>query len=225
LVLDLGILAEVSVEVDDTGQYKRTVVLGNASEKNLRIWSILRAKDGLYPLNPDGDANGDLWPTIEENPHQGGLPWVVWSRSNGQDLDLAWSRWDGAAWLPTQWVESTTTAGDDLDAVLEFDAQDGGRPYTAWWRDEGGFGQIYLSVFLNSRWMSPYRVSDADEDSRYPEIEFHDDGTVDVTYDTDRGLITRTLAITFPDTIRDDIVPLGVIDEIATTPGGDNLNP
>lgn len=224
-VLDLGVLAEVAVELDETGQYKRTVTLGNASEKNVRIWTVVREKDRTYPLNVDGDANGDLWPTIAENPERGMLPWALWSRFNGENYDLAWSRWNGAAWLPVQWVASAAAAGDDLDAVVDFDSQDAGRPYAAWWRDQDGSSSVYLSLFLNSRWMSPYEVSEPGESGRYPEIEVRDDGTVDVTYDTDAGLVTRTLAFTFPDTITDDIVPLGVVDEIGTKRGGDNLNP
>ena len=55
-----------------------------------------------------------------------------------------------------------------LDPALTLDLS--GRPYVAWWRDEQGIGRVYLSLFLDTRWMDPLAVSDAGIDSRYPAV-------------------------------------------------------
>ena len=60
--------AEVSAEIDSFDNYVRTVVFANSSAKKIKIWSSRNYPRNRVPLNPGGDANGDLWPVIVENP-------------------------------------------------------------------------------------------------------------------------------------------------------------
>ncbi len=202
--------AEVSAEVTSTGEYWRTVVRGNASVKNLKIWAPASPRDRLFPLNPEGDANGDLWPTVAENPFDGNRPWVLWSRWNGADFDLGWSRWTSAGWSEVAWLDGGGP-GDDLDPSIGF-TPGTGRANTAWWEAApDGTGRVWLSVFLSTRWMSPVLISDPAVDSRSPAIAVRDDGTIEISFDTPSGPVTRVVKLLLPATITDDLDPLGAL--------------
>lgn len=199
---------EVSAELDIHGKYFKTSVLANSSDKNVKIWKIQRQKDSIIPLNPDGDSSGDLWPVIAENPLLENYPTVVWSAFNGNDFDLAWSKWDGTGWTAISWVEKKYSSLDDLDPDLALDLSDGGRPYLCWWRDSYGTGEIYMSIFLHSAWMAPFLVSDPGTDSRYPEISVLEDGMIEIMYEDPEGPETRYVVFNHPATITDDLDPL-----------------
>jgi hypothetical protein len=208
--------AEVAAEVDLAGNYVRTTVLASASAKKPRIWSVQRSSGLARPLNPGGDQSGDLWPAIAENPQDSNHPWVVWSRGTGAGYDLAWSRWLPGGWTDPDWVEeaANASAGDDLDPRLAVNSE--GRPYLVWWRDEGGEGRVYLSMFLFSRWMPAYPVSDPEVDSRRPRITLVDDGRIQVDYDTPAGRIIRLLVFSHPLSITDDLDPFARLNSDAT---------
>ena len=201
-----GVQAEVYAKIDSEGNYLQTVVTSQGSAKKPRLWTVQRERTNRVPLNPKGDLNGDLWPAIVEDSLNGNYPWVVWSRFNGTDYDLAWSRWQGNAWREIDWVEEAPgVLGDDLDVSLTLDSE--GRPYVAWWRDESGVGRVYLSIFLVTRWMISYPVSDAVGDGRYPSIHIDENGRIVVDYATPQGQETRVIVFNRPDTITDDLNP------------------
>lgn len=202
--------AEVSAEIDTaSGAYLRTVVLATSSAKNVRIWSKITSRPNLFPVNLEGDHNGDLWPVVAEQRVGTARPWLVWSRFNGEGFDLAWSRFEAPtrSWLPIAWVETALTPGDDLDPSVAFDST--GRPFLAWWRDEAGVGQVYLSLFLQSRWMAPFRVSDAADDSVAPTITMLSDTRLRIDYTTAEGTVSRIVEFHRPLTITDDATPFG----------------
>jgi hypothetical protein len=206
-----GARAEVSAELDSQGNYVGMYILSNSSVKNLKIWTAKRGVTNYVPLNPDGDPNGDLWPYHVENPLEYNHPMVVWSRFNGVDYDLAWSRWRFDAWSPISWLESAPyELGDDLDPHLIIDEADG-RPYVAWWRDDGGVGRIYLSLFLDTVWMDAYPVSLEGEDGRYPTVTLQEDGTIRVDYETPLGPVSRIVIFARPHTITDDLNPFDTL--------------
>jgi hypothetical protein len=201
-----GVLAEVSSEVDPQGNYVRMVVLSDVLHKTPRIWSVQSARPDHLPLNPDGDVNGDSWPLILENPSDRNHPYVVWSRHTGAEYDLAWSRWLNGQWTEISWIEDRpNVAGDDLDPAGTIDRD--GRAYVSWWRDEGGTGRIYVSLYLTTQWMVAYPVSEPWEDGRYPGIHVGDDGNIRVSYQTPEGLVTRMVVFERPGTITDELDP------------------
>lgn len=202
--------AEVSVRTDRRGAYVSTQVIYSARLAPDRVWAS-QGRGGRHTnaLNPLGDANGDLWPTIAESPRAPYHPWVIWSRFNGTEYDLAWSRWTTTGWTPVTLLFQDGGAGDDLDTDLAFDGE--GRPYVAWWRDEAGGGRVYISVFLNQGWSTPYPVTEAGQDCRYPGITVHARDALTVEYETEGATVSQMVVLDLPDTITDDINPQNYI--------------
>lgn len=203
-VLCVPALAEVRAVTDRQGDYTMTRV--QLSGRSANVWNVARRNDTIGTLNPQGDRNGDLWPTISESNSAPYHPWVIWSRSRGHQFDLAWSRWSRDSWEPIRWVATDAERGDDMDPVIDF-AQNG-RAYIGWWRNERGVGRVYISLFLVDSWLEPYPVSDVGVDSRHPRIEVQSDGTLMVWFEAEGE--TREHLVTFADTvaITDDINPL-----------------
>lgn len=203
--------AEVAVETDAYGNYVKTTVLAQSSVRQLRVWRVMRRHLwGVSALNPEGDRAGDLAPFIAENPVNHNYPWAVWSHFNGHDYDLVWSRWERRqGWSPIESLTDGVQPGDDLAPQMVFDGT--GRPYLVWWRDEEGIGAVYASFFLDSRWMTPLRVSDLAVDSRNPRLGIQSDGSVRVDYETGEGIETRVVSFPKPTTITDDLIPLNAV--------------
>jgi len=216
ILLTLGacaaVYAEVSVRTDRDGEYIATQVFyvgGYGADR--KIWTPRgRGVRNAEVLNAYGDATGDLWPSICESPNAPYYPVVVWSRFSGVDYDLAWSRWTGDAWRAVEWLFGTFESGDDLDPDVIIDSS--GRPYVVWWREEIGGGRVYASAQLVNRWTEPFLISDPQVDSRYPTIVLDVDDNLVVTFLTKDGLVTQTVAFSFPDTITDDINPQIQVD-------------
>jgi hypothetical protein len=212
----LDVRAEVSVRTDRAGKYVSTQLSTTGARGEPVVWGLRgRASRRLHLLNPMGDLNGDLWPTISESnlaPHH---PWVVWSRFNGTDFDLAWSRWAAGKWRPIHWLEGGPADGNDLDPDISFDAE--GRPYLVWTRGADGSRQIYFSVFLLRRWMTGILISDSAIDSSFPVIVGHDGNVVEVEYTTPAGTVRQAVLFSRPVTITDDINPLTHV-ELKGTP-------
>ena len=198
--------AEVSAVVDGFGTYVETVVITGPGPRNLRVWGYSGRKLGYYPLNMTGDSTGDRYPLIAENPMDRN-PYLVWTRPVGGDVDLMWSRWTGTAWTGVAPVGVATTAGDDQNPNVAFDGD--ARPYLVWWRNEGGVGRVYLSIFLQSIWMAEIPVSDEGVDARNPRVSINDDKTIAIDFQTPSGFQSRTVSFDWPVSINDDITPMG----------------
>jgi hypothetical protein len=194
---------EVSARLDsETLQYAGMLVKYSSTSRH--IWSSTVPTVTRRPLNPTGDTLGDLAPTVVENPQHNNWPMVVWSHPNGADYDLVFSRWTDAGWIPTQFVQADNFF-NDLDPRLAFNSQ--GRPYMVWWTDEAGTGAVYFSIFLETRWMMPVRISSTGADSRHPDLTIQNDLRVRVVYDVGESQQVRTVTIPNSDTINDDIDP------------------
>ncbi len=202
--------AEVSAETDAFGRYVRTVVVTQASVRQHRIWKPVRRNYwGNQSLNPTGDRTGDMYPAIAENAIERRHPWAVWSRFNGRDYDLVWSRWRPGSWAIIDRVESEQPFGDDLAPSLAFNTS--GRPFLAWWRDDGGAGEVFVSVFLLTRWSEPIRLSDPGIDSRSPRLTAMPSGQIAVQFMTPNGRESRAVALNGTTTITDDLNPVGQV--------------
>ena len=202
----LAVHAEVSVRTDRQGKYSSTQILTRGHRGEPVLWGVnQRSSRNFHVLNPRGDARGDLWPEISEPdiaPHH---PWVVWSRFNGEDYDLVWSRWSVEGWRPTRVVDLESREGNDLDPDMTFNAN--GRPFLVWCREENGVATIQFSAFLVNAWMPGFQISDSDVDSRYPVIvERFGDG-IQVEFDTPNGKVNKWVLFNQPVTITDDINP------------------
>lgn len=210
--------AEVRAITDRAGNYRLTRILTphanifhrlEVGERAPGPWRPVGRGAGPQTLNPEGDRQGDLWPTIIERRQRPNYPWVFWSRRNGSDYDLAWSRWTGHGWSPIAWV-FPDIPGDDLDPAVVLDAT--GRPYLAWWANAEGGGQVYFSVFLETGWLVPLRVSEGQVDARRPKIEFRD-GSIVIHFATASGDVEYTVSGVGSSSITDDINPLDLADD------------
>ena len=215
--------AEVAVRTDSAGNYLGTEVVTTSLRGEPLIWGLRgRLSRTVKVLNPRGDQNGDLWPVIVESNQGPAYPWVVWSRFNGRDYDLAWSRWTSKGWRPVEPIRLGQANGDDLDPDLAFDAD--GQAYLAWAREEHGSFGVYVSVWLKSNWMSPVLVSEPGVESRYPVIVGFEDNAVMIEFSTAAGLELQRVAFSAPGTITDDINPRQPLQTIGTPiySGGDS---
>ena len=206
--------AEVSAEMNAFGRYVRTVIYASASVRNPRIWTVSRARFGNVPLNPGGDAVGDLFPVVAEDASPQRWPWVVWSRYNGNDFDLVWSRWNGTQWSPIAPVDRARDAADAVDPSIAI-GSDG--PRLVWLSRGDGPAQVMLSIFLATQWMVPFPVSDPGEDAMNPTITLLPDGRMQVTYDTLAARVTKIVEFARPMTITDDLFPTGNVGATTTT--------
>jgi hypothetical protein len=205
LALGAPARAEVSAEVDAFGTYVRTLVVTTGSARRQKIWTPVRSRTTRLMLNPEGDTTGDLLPVVRESPLNR-EPWVVWSRGNGRgDFDLAWSRFHRGAWTPVTNLLPLDSSLADVEPVLVFN--DIGRAHVAWWRSDGSAGRVYVSLFLDTRWMLPLMVSDLGEDARQPSIGILPDRRIQVTYTTPAGRVTKIVTPNAGTTITDDINP------------------
>ena len=210
LVSATSLFAEVSVRMDRKGGYALTHVIPSGPVAEKQVWTPVAGKGRLVDaLNPDGDLLGDLWPTVMESPSKPYHPWVVWSRSVDEGFELAWSTWTPAqSWTPISSVAGPDfLQGDQLDPRVAFDRE--GRPYLVWWTRADGESQVYVSVFLATRWMAPFLVSDGSEAGSHPSIEIGPQGRMSVQYQTPEGKVTQWVYFHRPITITDDINPQG----------------
>jgi hypothetical protein len=204
----LAVRAEVRAITDRSGVYKAIRVTKSGRGG---VWAPTRRVDTGASLNPHGDRQRDLWPAVRESSLSPHHPWVVWSRLNGSDYDLVWSRWSAGRWESVQWLDgSSSSPGADLDPNLQFDRT--GRPFVVWWRDRGAKGgSVYLSMFVGPTWLRPFEISAPSVDARYPVLEIEKDHTLVVRFVTDEGLVEQTVLFDDPDTITDDINPMDYV--------------
>jgi hypothetical protein len=138
---------------------------------------------------------------------------VVWSRYDGTDYKLAWSRFEGGGWRPVDLMLAVDAVADDLDPVLAFN--DIGRAHVTWWRQDSGKGRVYISLFLTTRWMVPLPLSEPEEDARAPSIVICPDRKIQVTYVTQSGTVTKLVTPNAGATITDDINPFNTFSVTA----------
>jgi hypothetical protein len=186
-------------------QSKSRVVVQGLDQRPT-IWTDPGRNNGhAGVLNPAGDLNGDLYPEVLISPHDPRDIWVVWGKFTGVNHDLAWSRWEGDAWREIDWVDYKPRNGNDFDPVLKIsNAQ---RAFVVWWTEFDGQGEIYLSMFLQTHWLAPFRVSPPDVDSRRPLFRRISPQAVEVEFETPSGTMFQVVGRVRPHTITDDINP------------------
>jgi hypothetical protein len=201
--------AEVSAVIDGFGTYVETVVVPSPGQKVPKLWFYQGWKLGHFPLNVAGDLTGDRYPLIAESPANR-HPYVVWGRPTAGDVDLMWSRWTGTSWTPVAPVTIPSKSGSDLAPRIAFDTD--ARPHLVWWRNEGGKGRVYLSIFLETIWMMEIGISDIGVDSRNPSVTVNPDRTIVIEFDTPYGHESRLVTFQWPVSINDDITPMGRVE-------------
>jgi hypothetical protein len=201
LTVSLPAFAEVSARLDEEGAYSGMVFrITNPA----RIWTSPAPTFNKRPLNPTGDLLGDLAPTVVESSTADRWPVAVWAHPNGADYDLVFSKWTGRSWTPVSFVDLDNPY-NDLDPRIAMNSI--GRPYMAWYRAEPSGGAIYFSIFMQSRWMTPIRVSASGVNSSDPQLSLQSDTRATISYMTPSGVQVHTITIPNTDSITDDIDP------------------
>ncbi len=188
-VLPSTVLAEVSVQVDSQGNYKRYFYLTEGKGRSAIIWRQVRPhlSPGLV-LNPLGDSYGDGPPVIQISPVTG-YPWVVWPKNFGNIQQLAFSAWDGTTWTEPALINpGIPLVYSDQSPDLVFDQF--GKPFLVWVRTEQTT-KIYFSTLVKGRWSPGFVISDPTVDSWAPSITLNGKAAV-VTFQTPAGALTRT---------------------------------
>lgn len=204
LTVSLPVLGEVSARLDSEGNYVGMTYRLWGTQTGSRIWASPAPTFNRRPLNPTGDLLGDLSPTVVESNVGDRWPIAVWSHPNGGDYDLVYSRWSGRSWTPMAFVELDNPY-NDLDPRIVMNSV--GRPYMVWYRNELAGGVVYFSMWLQTRWMTPIRVSTTGISATMPQLMLMSDTQVVVTYTTPTGTQVRTVTIPNTDSITDDIDP------------------
>ena len=111
LVAALGLeaLAEVRSTPGRRGTSERGMQTSVESGRPADVWRPMSGNSRGAALNPRGAQMGDLFPTVAESSISPYTPWVIWSRHNGVDFDLVWSRWRQDRWEPIRPLDPAPT--------------------------------------------------------------------------------------------------------------------
>jgi len=187
------VLAEVSVQLDGHGNFRRYVYLADGKGPSASVWRQVRPH--VSPellLNPLGDTYGDGSPVIQVSPVTG-YPWVVWPKNFGNIQQLAFSRWDGSRWTEPALINpGIPLVYSDVTPALIIDQS--GKPYLVWTRAEQ-ISKIYFATRIRGQWSPGIMLSDPRVDSRNPAITLNGKVAV-VTFRTPAGAVTKTYETT-----------------------------
>lgn len=183
--------AEVSVQLDVHGRFKRMVVLTRGNGAGLEIWKQMRSRvPAAWLLNPLGDTYGDLAPAIAIQPTSG-LPVAVWAANEGNQKRLVYSRWDGTKWsAPVRIARLDPLGSDQIEPRLAFDAQ--GTPYVLY-TEAGPVARVMFLTVTGDAWTPPLQVSDDGVDSRQPTLSLKGND-ITIGFQTPAGPISRSLS-------------------------------
>lgn len=195
LALALGMLpslapAEVSVEVDERGQFKSMVVRPELRGRAADFWRQVRP--GVSPrflLNPLGSNRGDGRPIIVINPLTQ-APWVFWSMNVANQKRIAFSCWNGKAWTEPSLVVPDPGAYyyDQLDPAAAFGSD--GAPYLVWRSPEQEGNRVYFSTMIGGRFSPPVRMSGENQNAFRPAIAVQGT-TATISYRTAAGVVRQ----------------------------------
>lgn len=225
LVLPSTLLAEISVQVDSQGRYKRFYYLTGGRGRSAIVWKQVRPH--LSPqlvLNPLGDSFGDGRPVIQISPVTG-YPWVVWPKNFGNIQQLAFSTWDGKRWTEAALINpGIPLVYSDQSPALVLDQF--GKPYLVWARAEQT-GKIYFSTLIKGQWSPGLVLSDPNVDSRDPSITLTGTTAV-VSFKTPAGVVSMkydtAILVDSAASLMDNPIPPLDVPPPTTDPGGVGTN-
>lgn len=231
LLLPAVALAEVSVQLDHDGKFKKVHVLTKADGQGRPtvIWGQIRKYLPLeLMLNPLGDNLEDGAPRVALHP-QTGYPWVVWSMNIANQKRIGFATWDGTRWTsPARVVTLPDTMGyDQLDPQISFTPL--GAPVLTWWV-EAPISRVYFSTLIDGKWSPPLTLSEREVDSRRPVHSLGDGGEeLQVAYDTPTGTLSSTYStktlLEMSLNIMDNPIPPGADPEPGDGEPGETIVP
>ena len=143
------------------------------------LWEPVRDVDPKLFLNPSGAPRGDGRPDVAIDPVTN-WPHVVWAWNNGGEHDIAYSRWTGSEWHPTEILISGTA--NQVDPRIFVDES---TIYVVWW--ETGVDKVWLVTRpIDGEWQASEPVSQALQTGMRPSVVSWE-GTVLVAAEVDDG--------------------------------------
>ena len=144
------------------------------------IWGPVRDVDPVFFLNTSGAGRGDGPPDIARHPDTG-MPHVVWAYSTdgeGDEHDIAYSRWTGQRWTGTQFL-TTDAELDERDPRIFIDETG---IYVVWWESENH--TLWLTSLLSgsSGWDPPEEILTPVDFASRPSVA-HGGGPVLIAYE------------------------------------------
>jgi len=222
-------LAEVSVQLDPQGHFRRLEVITRGRGPGRVIWQQVRPGVPLdLLLNPMGDNRGDLAPTIRLNPVTG-APWAFWSMNIANQKRIGYAYWNGVTWTAPALIVADPGPFylDELDPSVAFSLD--GRPFLVW-SQAGQVSKILFSTLVNGQWTRPVLLSDPTLDSRRPTLVLNGLSAI-VTYRTSSGPVMRTYDSAFlvqsaaNNNLMDTPIPPGHSGDPGSGGTGDDGNP
>jgi hypothetical protein len=226
LLLPILAHAEVSVQLDRQGNFKRVVYLTHGSGSREVTWGQVRARVPLeQQLNPLGDTYGDLAPTLATHPVTG-FPWVAWPRNEGNQKRIVISSWDGTRWtVPVSIAMPDPLGSDQIEPRLLFDPT--GLPLLVF-TEAAPQARILFSTLARGVWTPPLQLSPKSIDSRHSVVTLSG-ATLVVTFATPTGQVTRqvptTVLVESATNLMDSPIPPGATSTPGGDPGADPVDP
>ena len=186
-------MAEVSIGGDSASLGFLFASGGDDPDPWPHRWDIIRTHvDPGLILNAYGDANGDGAPAFGMNPVTG-APEVVWSWWDGNDHEIALSRWqETGGW--SEWEILTDNDVDDLDPSISIDEL--GTRRVSWWR-AGAPDQVWFTEQSagTDGWSGEERVTVVVEAGLRPSV-IEESGVVRVAYQRQAASATEIVVST-----------------------------
>ena len=165
--------ARSEVSIGEEGPTSNFLYAAGGDDPTAYPWGRVRrhAASGLF-LQPDADQalNGPMDFAINPSTHR---PEVVWSRFDGNDFEIALSRWDGTAWSDPEFLTDNTV--DDLDPAIAFTHT--GSALVSWWREEGERQVWFLEKAEGTDWSEEDRVTVLPQTGSLPAVAASASGT------------------------------------------------
>lgn len=229
LLLPAVALAEVSVQLDNDGRFKKVHVLTRGEGRAAVVWGQVRKYLPLeLMLNPLGDNLEDGAPRVALHPETG-YPWVVWSMNVANQKRIGFATWDGTGWTsPARVVNLPDPMGyDQFDPQISFTPL--GAPILTWWV-EAPIATVQFSTMIDGRWSPPLPLSEREVDSRRPVHTLANGGEeLQVAYETPTGSMTGTFStkalLDMSLSIMDNPIPPGTDPQPGDEDPGDILAP
>lgn len=145
-----------------------------------RIWQRYNPDSpNRVVLNPDGETNGDGWPSflVTQAPR---IPLVAWARNSAQGYDVVLSRFESGAWTTPEVLAGSLE--DELDPALVLDP-DTGDVHLFYWVDGSTPKVMHRQADPGlTTWSVAAQVSDPADAACRPAGVFHD-GVLRVVYE------------------------------------------
>ncbi|MFC2174142.1 hypothetical protein ACFLU6_16225 [Acidobacteriota bacterium] len=199
LMAGVTALGEVSVQTDSSSEFLSLNTTIKSTNNRVEYWSRTTTLPEIQVLNSGGDGKGDGAPLCTVTSRNVGQPtspnndmvYVVWTRHDGEDLELVYAYFSSNRWSPVQLISSLNNTYNDRDPST---THNNGKLYLTWWTDEE-IPKVYFSKYDGNNWTVPEVVSDPSVSSMNPQIFINVRNELVITFQAFDGHKTTTTSL------------------------------